>query len=164
MKPIYIHILDHLIFIPHAKKCSNLKVYFIYLFVCLFMAEPVAYGPKDRGQIGATAAGLYHSHGNMGSKLHLWPMPQLAGSLAHWASLRMEPASSQTLCQFLNPTRSSTRAILVSMFLFKIQNQISYLTFFFFFFLKKKIWLTIFLQVLLHSKVTQSHTFPYAIW
>ena len=36
------------------------------------MAAYVAYGRSQaRGQIGATAAGLYHSHSNTGSKLHL---------------------------------------------------------------------------------------------
>ena len=41
-----------------------------------------------RGQIGAAAAGLHHSHRNMRSELHLWPTPQLMAmprSLAHWA-------------------------------------------------------------------------------
>ena len=38
----------------------------------------VAYGSSwARGQIGATAAGLLHSHNNVGSKQHLQPKPQL---------------------------------------------------------------------------------------
>ena len=47
-----------------------------FLFVCLcfafFRAEPEAYGSfQARGQIGATAASLYHSHSNTGSEPHL---------------------------------------------------------------------------------------------
>ena len=34
--------------------------------------------PRARGQIGAAAVELYHSHGNTRSELHLQPMPQLA--------------------------------------------------------------------------------------
>ena len=38
------------------------------------MAVPVAHGgSQDRGQIGATAAGLHHSHSNARSKPHLRP-------------------------------------------------------------------------------------------
>ena len=38
----------------------------------LFRAEPMAYGSSQvRGQIGATAASLCHSHSNAGSKLCL---------------------------------------------------------------------------------------------
>ena len=33
-------------------------------------------GSQARGQIGAAAAGLLHSHSNMGSELRLWPTPQ----------------------------------------------------------------------------------------
>ena len=43
----------------------------IYLFL-LFRAAPMAYGSsQSRGQIGAVAAGLHHSHSNVGSELHL---------------------------------------------------------------------------------------------
>ena len=44
---------------------------FIYLF-CFFMAAPAAHGSSQaRGRIGATAAGLHHSHYNSGSELCL---------------------------------------------------------------------------------------------
>ena len=33
------------------------------------------------GQIGALAAGLYHSHSNLGSEPHLRPTPQLTAML-----------------------------------------------------------------------------------
>ena len=39
---------------------------------------PVAYGSSQtRGWIRAIAASLHHSHNNLGSKLHVWPTPQL---------------------------------------------------------------------------------------
>ena len=45
---------------------------FIYLFILLFRAGPEAYvSSQARVQIGAVAASLYHSHSNVGSKLHL---------------------------------------------------------------------------------------------
>ena len=50
---------------------------FIYL-LCFFRATPVTYGNSQcRGQIGATAAGLHHSHNNEGSKVSLRPTPRL---------------------------------------------------------------------------------------
>ena len=70
------------------------------------MAAPVVYGSSlSRVQIGASAAGLYHSHSNAGSELHLQPMLQL------WQCqiltplirpVRIEPASSERQCQVLN--------------------------------------------------------------
>ena len=52
----------------------------VCLFVCLFRARPVAYGcSQARGQIGATAASLYHS--NTRSKPHLQPKTQLVATL-----------------------------------------------------------------------------------
>ena len=54
---------------------------FACLFVCLFLlfrTTPMAYGSSQtRDQIGATAAGLCHSHSNAGSELSLQPTPQL---------------------------------------------------------------------------------------
>ena len=44
------------------------------LFVCFsfFRAGPMAYGGfQARGRIRAVAAGIHHSHSNMGSELHL---------------------------------------------------------------------------------------------
>ena len=49
------------------------------LFFCFFllMAASAAHGRSQaRGQIRAAAAGHIHSHSNMGSEPHLWPMPQ----------------------------------------------------------------------------------------
>ena len=47
------------------------------LLLLLLVATPAAYGPQARGSIGATAAGLHHSHSNAGSESHLQPTPQL---------------------------------------------------------------------------------------
>ena len=48
-------------------------------FSCSFMARPMAYRSSlARGQIGAVAASLHHSHSNAGSEPHLQPTPQLA--------------------------------------------------------------------------------------
>ena len=51
-------------------------------FLLLFRAAFAAYGGSQaRGQIGATAAGLHHSHSNARSELHLRPTPQLMVTL-----------------------------------------------------------------------------------
>ena len=50
---------------------------FVFVFL-LFRAAPTTYGGSQaRSLIGATDAGLCHSHSNAGSKLHLQPIPQL---------------------------------------------------------------------------------------
>ena len=53
--------------------------YFIFYFSFVFFgAAPMTNGDSQtRGQIGAIAAGLYHSHNNMGSKPCLQTTPQL---------------------------------------------------------------------------------------
>ena len=62
----------------------------IYLFIyLLFKATLMAYGSSQvRGWIGATAAGLCHSHSN-------------TRSLNHWAGPGIKPASSWILVRFL---------------------------------------------------------------
>ena len=51
-------------------------------FFFLFRAVPEAYGSsKARGQIGAAAPALHHSHRNTGSELRLQPIPQLTAML-----------------------------------------------------------------------------------
>ena len=53
-------------------------------FVCLFAfsrATPMAYGGSQaRGLIGTVAAGLRHSHSNVGSEPRLRPTPQLTAT------------------------------------------------------------------------------------
>ena len=54
-----------------VKEIECLFFIFIYLFICCFRATPIAYGgSQSRGQIGAVAAGLHHSHSNTGSLTH----------------------------------------------------------------------------------------------
>lgn len=71
---------------------------------------------QTRGQTGAGAAGLCHSHGNR-SEPHLRSMPQLAAtsvrSLTHWARLGIEPTSSQRPYQVLNLLGHSRNSYLV---------------------------------------------------
>ena len=49
-----------------------------FLFPYFFRAAPVTHGSSQtRCLIGAIDTGLHHSRGNSGSKLCLWPIPQL---------------------------------------------------------------------------------------
>ena len=52
-----------------------------HFFVCLFLlfrAAPAAYGGSQaKGPVGATTAGLRHSHSYEGSESRLQPTPQL---------------------------------------------------------------------------------------
>ena len=67
-----------------------------FFFFGLFGATPMAYGNSQaRGQIGAVAAGLHHSHSNAGSVSHLQPIPQLRTTLGHELTEQ---------CQGLNPS------------------------------------------------------------
>ena len=53
-------------------------VYTVNFFFGHFRAAPAAYGSSQaRSRIRAAAASLRHSHSNVGSKLPLWPTPQL---------------------------------------------------------------------------------------
>ena len=69
--------------------CGGGIARFCFFFLCLFRAVPVTYGgSQPRGQIGAVAAGLHHSHSNTRSKPCLWP-----SNLHH----------SSRQCRILNP-------------------------------------------------------------
>ena len=83
---------------------------FLLLFIFLFRAAPAPHGRSwARGGIGAAGASLCHSnsHSNAGSRsephLQLMYSLQHTGSLTYWTRPRMEPTSSWTLCQVLNP-------------------------------------------------------------
>ena len=56
--------------------CRIFVVVVVVIVVLLFRAALAAYGGSQaRGRIGATAAGLNHSHSNAGSEPHLQPTP-----------------------------------------------------------------------------------------
>ena len=53
-------------------------VIIIIIIFAFLRAAPTVYGSSQaRGQIGATATRLEHSHSNAGSEPCLWPTPQL---------------------------------------------------------------------------------------
>ena len=55
--------------------CVKVGMDFFFVFL---RAIPVAYGNSQaRGPMGAIAAGLHHSHSNVGSQPCLWPFPHL---------------------------------------------------------------------------------------
>ena len=62
-----------------AQSCfSFFFLSFFFFFLLLFRATPVAHGDSQaRGPIGAVAASLHHSHGNVRSEPGLRPTPQL---------------------------------------------------------------------------------------
>ena len=83
--------------------------------VCMFLfrAVPAATGRSwARGETGAAAACLHHSHSNVGSEPHLQPASQQCQSLTQWTRPRIEPASSRTLCQVLNPLSHNGNSII----------------------------------------------------
>ena len=59
----------------------SLFLSYYYFFLFIFRATPVAYGGSQvRRQIGAAAAGLYHSHSSARSELRLHPTPQVTAT------------------------------------------------------------------------------------
>ena len=58
--------------VSHYGLVLVLVLVFFFFFFLPFRATPVAYeSSQAKGQIEATAAGLYHSHSNTGSEPHL---------------------------------------------------------------------------------------------
>ena len=85
------------------NHCLNSLIYWGFLF--FLMAAPGAYGSSwARGQIEASAASLWHIHGN-------------TGFLTHWVTPRIESASSWTLCWVLNPRSHNGNSLFVDCFL-----------------------------------------------
>ena len=69
-------LLSKLVYSSHELLLTKEDQITVFLFA--FQAAPAAYGSSQaRGQIGAAAAGLHHSHSIMRSQLCLWPTPQL---------------------------------------------------------------------------------------
>ena len=88
---------------------------FLFLFLLLYQPHLRHLGiPGARGCIGAAARGCSHSHSITGFKLHLQPMPQLAAMPDPRPGI--EPMSSQTLCQILNPLSHSRNSCFVLFF------------------------------------------------
>ena len=71
----------HPLMVVTFKSPVFLKFIYLLFFWSFFVfsrAAPTAYGGSHaRGQIGAVASGLHHSHSNSGSGLPLQPTPQL---------------------------------------------------------------------------------------
>ena len=66
---------------PPQESSSLLLPQDTFFFFFSFRAAPAACGSSQaRGQIKAAATGLYHSHSNSGSELHLQPTPQLTAT------------------------------------------------------------------------------------
>ena len=65
--------------IPLKPVQGTKDKFFKNIFFCLFGATYG--GSQARGQIGAAAASLHHSHGDSGSELHLQPTQQLTATL-----------------------------------------------------------------------------------
>ena len=65
----------------------NGNLLYIFIYFCFFRTAPMAHGrSQSRGRIRAVAAGLSHNHSNTGSKLRLWPTPQLTAAPDPWPS------------------------------------------------------------------------------
>ena len=64
-------------FLVKSHDPSELKFHHFLVFFFLFRAAPAAYGGSQaRGVESAVAAGLWHSHSNLGSEPRMRPMPQ----------------------------------------------------------------------------------------
>ena len=63
--------------VRHHRNMQLKTEYFIYLFFVFLEPHPQHMGSQARGQIGAVATGLHHSHSNARSKMHLQNTPQL---------------------------------------------------------------------------------------
>ena len=75
----------------------------IYIYIYFFFRDVCAYrSSQARGQVGATAAGLCHSHSNTVSECvcNLHTAHGNAGSLTQWARPGIKPASSWLLVIF----------------------------------------------------------------
>ena len=93
-------------FVWTQEKCRrslrNSALFFFFFF--LFRATPAAYGGSQaRGPIRAVAAGLYHSHSNVGSESATYTTAQgNAGSLTHWVRPGIKPETSWFLVRFVS--------------------------------------------------------------
>ena len=65
--------------VPGMELLDHMVILFLGVFFKIFFrAAPMAYGgSQTRGQVETVAAGLCHSHSNVGSKPCLQPTPQI---------------------------------------------------------------------------------------
>ena len=87
-----------------VKVFLFLLLFFFFFFVfCLLSFWGHTWGIwRFLGWIGATAAGLHHSHSNGGTTSVTYTTAQgNAGSLTHWVRAGIEPASSWILVGFI---------------------------------------------------------------
>ena len=86
--------------------CGVLLLMLFYFYLFAFQARPNGIWKfQARGQTGATAASLHHSHGNMGWELCLQSTPQLMAMVdlqTHWVRPGIKPTSSWILVRFIS--------------------------------------------------------------
>ena len=120
-----------------------LNLFSFLKFIFHFMTAPMAYGSAwTRGQIGAAADNLHsrpQQHRIQASSMTYAVAFGNIGSLTHWARSGIEPTSSQTLSQVLNPLSHNRNSYFIlewiySHFFFSSSNQ----NFFNFIYLFKK--------------------------
>ena len=74
---------EHLLALSHliSEETLQVRIIVISLFFLSFVFAPEAYGGTQAGsQIRAVAAGLHHSHSNVGSEPRLQPIPQFTAT------------------------------------------------------------------------------------
>ena len=133
---------------PHTllKSYTPSSSRFTTILTLLFSrAAPRAYGNSQaRGRTRATAAGLHHSHSNVGSKPHLRPTPQLTATpdpnplskARDWTCALRDISQMRFHCTTM-PTPDSILFSIVFFFSFifhflKYMLSLSFLSFFFF--------------------------------
>ena len=94
--PFIMWLLNCVFYLIHYPKTIFLKVpkkhvflpEFSFLFL-LLRAAPLVYGSSQaRGRIRAVVSGLHWSQSNLGSQLHLQPIPRLMAALDPWPTKR----------------------------------------------------------------------------
>ena len=85
----------------NAPSCTTKSTAYLFFFFCRFRAVPMAYGGSQaRGPVGATAAGLHHSHRQhqiRATSVTYTTAHGNARSLTHLARPGIKPASSWIL-------------------------------------------------------------------
>jgi len=85
LQPLPFFLPSFLFFFLLSFLFFSFFLFSLSLSLCLFRASTTACANSQaRGQIGATAARLRHSHSNTGSEPYLRPTPQLSAMLDPW--------------------------------------------------------------------------------